>query len=352
MKKAFITGITGQDGSYLSELLLDKGYEVHGLVRRVALEDPVHRMSRIDSIKDNLILYPGDVSSYSRLLEVFDKVKPDECYHLAAQSFVHESFEDPFTTFSTNIWGTQHVLSALKQKSPDTKFYFAGSSEMFGKVEETPQKETTKFHPRSPYGVTKVTGFEITRNFREAYNIFALTGILFNHESPRRGFEFVTRKITSSLARMRAGLDNTCVLGNLDAKRDWGFAGDYVESMWLMLQADKPDDYVIATGTTHSISEFIQLAGDYAGLEIKNVDLHDLSREEADKEVKKLQANGSDNFIVQHPMFYRPAEVEILRGDASKAKRELGWESKVSFEELIKMMVKSDLENLSVKAGI
>ncbi len=341
-KKALITGITGQDGSYMTELLLEKDYEVHGIVRRVALEDPDKRLSRIKNHLGKIKLHPGDIVNYPRLVEIMDSVKPDEVYHLAAQSFVHESFEDAFTTFRTNIDGTLNVLSALKAKVPDARFYFAGSSEMFGKVEEIPQTEKTRFHPRSPYGVSKVTGYELTRNFRESYGLFCCSGILFNHESPKRGFEFVTRKITSGVAKIKAGKTNCIVLGNLDAKRDWGFAGDYVKAMWLMLQQDKPDDYVISTSETHSIKEFVEIAFDKAGLSYEIVDLHEMSFDEADAELEKLRRKDSI-YVVQHPMFYRPAEVDLLRGDYSKARTELGWKPELSFEKLVEMMVKCDI---------
>ncbi|KYK25723.1 GDP-mannose 4,6 dehydratase [Euryarchaeota archaeon SM23-78] len=344
-KRTLITGVTGQDGSYLAELLLEKGYEVHGLVRRVALEDPSHKFSRINHIKDDLYLHSGTLESYSRLIEIFENVKPDECYHLAAQSFVHESFDDGFSTLEINIKGTRHVLSALRHKVPDCKFYFAASSEMFGKVHEVPQKETTRFHPRSPYGVSKVDGFFITTNFRESYNIFACNGILFNHESPRRGFEFVTRKISSGVASIKNGKDNILLLGNLDAKRDWGFAGDYVRAMWLMLQQDKPDDYVIATGETHTVKEFVDLAFEYTGLDYELKDLHKLPEKKADERVRDLRNQKDKIFLVQHPTFFRPAEVDLLKGDASKANKELGWEPQVSFEELVAMMVEHDLKN-------
>jgi len=345
MVKALITGITGQDGSYLAELLLDKGYEVHGLIRRVALEDSYHRMGRIKHIKDDLKLHPGSLESYSRLIDIFENVKPDECYHLAAQSFVHESFEDSFSTYEINVKGTMHVLSALMQKAPECKFYFAASSEMFGKVEEVPQTEETRFHPRSPYGISKVSGFDLTRNAREAYNTFACSGILFNHESPRRGFEFITRKISSTISRIKRGTDNVLELGNLSAKRDWGFSGDYVEAMRMMLQQKKPDDFVIATGETHSVQEFVDLAFDFAGLKYTLVDLHEFSKEEADKQMIGLRKDKNHVFVVQHPSFFRPAEVDLLLGDATKAKNVLGWKSKVSFEELVRMMVENDLNN-------
>jgi len=253
MKRALITGITGQDGSYLAELLLKKGYEVHGIVRRVALEDPSHRLWRLRDVINKIILHPGSLESYASITKIVQTVKPNECYHLAAQSFVSYSFEDEFSTINTNINGTHYMLSAVKEWAPKCRFYFAGSSEMFGKVHETPQKETTPFHPRSPYGISKVAGFDLTRNYREAYDLFAVSGILFNHESPRRGFEFVTRKISYAVARIKAGFEKELRVGNLDAARDWGFAGDYVEAMWRMLQQPTADDYVIATGESHTV---------------------------------------------------------------------------------------------------
>ena len=343
MKRVLITGITGQDGSYLAEFLLEKGYEVHGLVRRVALEDPENRLGRIKHIKNRLVLHPGTLESYSRLIDVVEDSQPDEVYHLAAQSFVYESFEDSPSTFLTNVEGTLNILNALKRKAPASKFYFAGSSEMFGKVQEVPQTEDTAFHPRSPYGITKVTGFDLTRNFRESYGIFGCTGILFNHESPRRGREFVTRKITTGVASIYKGKNNLITLGNLDAKRDWGFAQDYVEAMWLMLQQENPDDYVIATGENHSIRDFLDLAFDSIDTSYDVVDLHNLGTEEANKEVEKLKMQ-KGTFVVQHPLFYRPAEVNELLGDAQKAKEKLGWSPKTNLEELVKMMVDNDLK--------
>ena len=319
MKRALITGITGQDGSYLAELLLSKGYEVHGIVRRVALEDPVHRLHRINHILDKIEIHAASLESYPSIFNVIEKIKPNECYHLAAQSFVADSFEDAFSTFNSNINGTLFILSAIKEKAPECKVYFAASSEMFGKVKETPQNENTPFHPRSPYGITKVAGFDLTRNYREAYGLFACSGILFNHESPRRGFEFVTRKITAGVSKIKLGLENKLRLGNLDAIRDWGFAGDYVKAMWLMLQQDEPDDYVIATNETHSVKEFVELAFVYAGLDWKN-------------------------HVVIDPIFCRPAEVHLLKGDYSKAKEKLGWSPEVKFNDLLKMMVEADLK--------
>ena len=321
-KKALITGITGQDGSYLAEHLLSLGYEVHGIVRRVALEDPTHHLWRLLPIADRLNFHSGTLESFPALYKIMREVQPDECYHLASQSFVSISFEDEFSTMQTNINGTHYLLAAIKDTSPECLFYFAGSSEMFGKVEETPQRETTRFHPRSVYGITKVAGFELTRNYREAYDLFTCTGILFNHESPRRGYEFVTRKISSTAARIKLGLEKELRLGNIDAKRDWGFSGEYVRMMHTMLQQDNPDDYVIGTGETHSVREFMQIV------------------------FEELKLNYED-YLVIDPRFYRPAEVEILVADPSKAREKLGWKPKVTFEELALSMVRSDYENLS-----
>jgi len=269
-KKALITGITGQDGSYLAEHLLNLGYEVHGLVRRVALEEPERRFGRIRHIVDRLILHPANLESYPSIFQMISRHKFDECYHLAAQSFVAESFSDGFGTMNTNINGTHYVLAALKELAPECRFYFAGSSEMFGKVVEVPQTEATPFRPRSPYGISKVAGFHLTMNYREAYGMFCCNGILFNHEGPRRGFEFVTRKITSSAAKIKLGLSKELRLGNLDARRDWGHAADYVEAMHLMLQQPEPGDYVVATGETHSVREFCELAFSYVGLDYRD----------------------------------------------------------------------------------
>ena len=320
-KKALITGITGQDGAYLSRLLLDKGYEVHGIVRRVALEDPEHRLWRLKPVLDKIKLHPGSLESYASLFDVVEKVKPCECYHLGAQSFVSYSFEDEFSTISTNINGTHYMLSAIKNRAPKCRFYFAASSEMFGQVREVPQKETTPFHPRSPYGISKVAGFELTRNYREAYGLFACNGILFNHESPYRGYEFVTRKISSGAAKIKAGFSKELFLGNLEAKRDWGFAGDYVEVMYLMLQQDKPDDYVVATGETHTVREFVELAFKYVGLSWKD-------------------------YVRVDETLFRPAEVHELRGDYTRARKVLKWKPKVDFEGLVKMMVDEDLKRV------
>lgn len=324
MKRALITGITGQDGSYLSELLLEKGYEVHGIVRRVALEDPAHRLWRLNPILDRITLHPATMESYASLFSAVEKVKPDECYHLAAQSFVSYSFEDAFSTINTNINGTLFMLSAIKEKAPDCRFYFAATSEMFGHAKQTPQNEDTPFYPRSPYGISKVAGFDLIRNYRESYGLFACSGILFNHESPRRGFEFVTRKITSTAARIKLGLADELRLGNLAAKRDWGYAGDYVQAMWLMLQQPEADDYVIATNETHSVEEFVELAFDTLGLNWRD-------------------------YVVVDKQFYRPAEVHLLKGDYSKGQRKFGWRPKITFTDLVKMMVDADLENLRRK---
>ncbi len=319
-KKALITGITGQDGSYLAEHLLSLGYEVHGIVRRVALEDPTHHLWRLLQISDRLNFHSGTLESFPALYKILRDVQPDECYHLAAQSFVSISFEDEFSTMQTNINGTHYLLAAIKDTSPECRFYFAGSSEMFGMVEETPQKETTRFHPRSVYGITKVAGFELTRNYREAYDLFTCTGILFNHESPRRGFEFVTRKISSTAARIKLGLEKELRLGNVDAKRDWGFSAEYVQMMHSMLQQDKPDDFVIGTGETHSVREFLQIV------------------------FEDLKLNYEDYLIIDK-RFFRPTEVEILVADSSKAKEQLGWNPKVTFRELALKMVRNDYDN-------
>ena len=321
MRKALITGITGQDGSYMAEFLLGKGYEVHGIVRRVALEDPEHRLWRIKHLLGRIKIHPASLESYASIFNIVEKVNPHECYHLAAQSFVSYSFEDEFSTINTNINGTHYILSAIKERAPKCKFYFAASSEMFGSVKKSPQNELTPFHPRSPYGISKVAGFELTRNYREAYKLFACNGICFNHESPRRGFEFVTRKISYAVASIKCGLSKELSLGNLKAKRDWGFAGDYVKAMWLMVQQDKPDDYVIATGETHSVREFVELAFSHVGLNWKK-------------------------HVVIDKHLYRPAEVNLLEGDFSKARRRLGWKPAVKFEDLVRIMVEADLKRV------
>jgi len=322
-RRALITGITGQDGSYLAELLLAKGYEVHGAVRRVALEDPEHRLARLRAVRDRIVLHPASMESFASVHQLVAKVLPDECYHLAAQSFVSYSFDDEFSTLNTNINGTHFLLSVVKNLAPKCRFYFAGSSEMFGKAEELPQTEKTRFHPRSSYGISKVCGFEMTRNYREAYGLHASTGILFNHESPRRGFEFVTRKITSGVARILAGQSRQLALGNLEARRDWGHAREYVEAMWLMLQQPEPDDYVVATGETRSVREFVELAFSHAGLDYRD-------------------------HVVSDPALFRPAEVNLLQGDAAKARQKLGWKPSVSFDALVREMVDADCLSLGV----
>lgn len=317
-KRALITGITGQDGSYLAEFLLSKGYEVHGIVRRVALEDPEHRTWRINHLRDRVKLHSASLESYSSLFNVIKKTEPTECYHLAAQSFVSYSFEDEFSTMNTNINGTHFLLSSIKEVVPKCKFYFAGSSEMFGASPTSPQSESTGFYPRSSYGISKLAGFHLARNYREAYGIFACNGILFNHESPRRGYEFVTRKITDVVARIKLGEDRKLPLGNLDAKRDWGFAGDYVVAMWQMLQQKEPDDFVVATGETHSVREFLEVSFGYVGLDWKK-------------------------YVVKDEQLFRPAEIYELKGDCKKAQKAFGWKPSVSFRELVHMMVDADI---------
>ena len=322
VKRALITGITGQDGSHLAEHLLDLGYEVHGIVRRVALEEPQQRLKRIMEIRDRIHLHAASLESYPSVFQILAKHDFHECYHLAAQSFVAESFSDGFSTMSVNVNGTHYVLEALHSLQPKCRFYFAGSSEMFGKVRETPQRESTPFHPRSPYGISKVAGYYLTMNYREAYGMYCCNGILFNHEGPRRGTEFVTRKITQGVARIKLGLADKVFLGNLEAKRDWGHAADYVRAMQRMLQQPEPDDYVVATGETHSVREFCDLAFGRVGLDYRD-------------------------YVVTDPIFYRPAEVDLLVGDSSKARRMLDWEPEHSFVDLVSEMVDSDLANLS-----
>ena len=318
-KVALITGITGQDGSYLAELLLKKKYKVHGIVRRVALEDKIHRLWRLKEIENKITLHTASMESYASFVKVIEKIKPNEIYHLAAQSYVSYSFEDEFSTINTNVNGTHFVLSAIKEFSPKSKFYFAGSSEMFGKVLETPQKENTPFRPRSPYGISKVTGYELTRNYREAYNLFCCSGILFNHESPRRGYEFVTRKISYAVARIKYGLQKELFLGNIKTKRDWGHAKDYVNAMWLMMQQKKPTDFVIATGKQFSVEQFAKLAFKVAGLNYRD-------------------------YIKIDKKLFRPAEVNTLKGNYGKAKKILKWKPKINFEDLVYDMVDSDLK--------
>lgn len=321
-KRALITGITGQDGSHLAELLLSKGYEVHGIVRRVALENPETRLDRIQHIRERLNLAPASLESLPSIFQVLSRTEFDEIYHLAAQSFVAESFADGFTTMNANISGTHYILAAVKELQPSARFYFAGSSEMFGKVREVPQTELTPFQPRSPYGISKVAGYYLTLNYREAYGLFCVSGILFNHEGPRRGQEFVTRKITSAVARIKHGVGRELPLGNLEARRDWGHAAEYVTAMHLMLQQDHPEDYVVATGETHTVREVCEIAFGEVGLDYRD-------------------------FVTSDPRYYRPAEVDVLCGDASKARRVLGWSPRISFKELIREMVAADMARVA-----
>jgi GDPmannose 4,6-dehydratase len=317
MKKALITGITGQDGSYLAEFLLEKGYKVLGMVRRTSTIN----FDRISHLQNDIELVQGDLLDQVSLIAILQEHHPDEVYNLAAQSFVPTSFEQPVLTGEFTALGVTRMLDAIRLVDRNIRFYQASSSEMFGKVRDVPQNENTPFYPRSPYGAAKVYGHWITINYRESYGLFACSGILFNHESPRRGMEFVTHKVTHSAARIKLGLANELRMGNLEAQRDWGYAGDYVEAMWLMLQQDEPDDYVIATGETHSVRELCEVAFGYLGLDYRK-------------------------YVVNDPKFYRPAEVDHLVGDASKARKVLGWEPRVSFEELIQMMVDADTKVL------
>jgi GDPmannose 4,6-dehydratase len=316
-KTALITGITGQDGSYLAELLLAKGYRVCGMVRRSSTEN----FQRIEHLRDKIQLHQGDLLDHTSLAKILEQTQPDEIYNLAAQSFVPTSWQQPVLTAEFTALGVTRLLDAMRQACPKARFYQASSSEMFGKVRETPQSETTPFYPRSPYGVAKVYGHYITVNYRESYGLFACSGILFNHESPRRGLEFVTRKITYGVARIKLGLDKEIRLGNLQAKRDWGFAGDYVRAMWLMLQQDQADDYVIGTGQTHSVEEFVRIAFDHVQLDWKK-------------------------HVIVDPQFYRPAEVDLLLANPAKAHRQMGWKPDLSFEQLVTRMVDEDLAGL------
>jgi GDPmannose 4,6-dehydratase len=318
MPRALITGVTGQDGSYLAEFLLDKGYEVVGVVRRTSH----HSYERIENLLDRIEIVAADLLDQHSLTVVLQDVRPDEVYNLAAQSFVPTSWQQPVLTGEFTALGVTRILEAIRLVHPTARFYQASSSEMFGKVTETPQRETTPFYPRSPYGVAKVYGHWITVNYRESYDLFAVSGILFNHESPRRGIEFVTRKVTDGVARIKLGLAKDLHLGNLDARRDWGYAGDYVEAMWLMLQQPEPQDYVVGMGETHSVRELVDIAFRHVGLDYRQ-------------------------YVVSDPRFHRPAEVELLLADPTKAHRELGWKPKVGFEQLVTMMVDADLERLS-----
>jgi len=314
-KRALITGITGQDGSYLAEVLLEKGYTVVGMVRRASKDN----FERIEHLLPRLVIKQADLLDQLSLIRVLEDSRPQEVYNLAAQSFVPTSWTQPVLTAEFTALGVTRLLDAIRLVDPGIRFYQASSSEMFGKVRETPQTERTPFHPRSPYGVAKVYGHDITVNYRESYGLFACSGILFNHESPRRGLEFVTRKVTDAAARIKHGLQRELRLGNLDARRDWGFAGDYVQAMWLMMQQEAPDDYVVATGESHSVNELVQHAFEYAGLDW-------------------------EKYVVIDPTFKRPAEVDVLLGDASKARERLGWEPKVHFPELVRMMAQADLD--------
>jgi GDPmannose 4,6-dehydratase len=324
VKKALITGITGQDGSYLAELLLAKGYEVHGIIRRASTfnTERIDHLYQDPHINDvQLFLHYSDISDSTSLIKLLYRIQPDEIYHLAAQSHVRVSFDIPEYTGDVTGLGTLRILEAIRETGVKAKFYQASSSEMYGKVQEVPQRETTPFYPRSPYGVAKVYAYWITVNYRESYGIFACNGILFNHESPRRGETFVTRKVTRAVAHIKAGLQDKLYLGNLDAKRDWGYAKEYVEAMWRMLQQDAPDDYVIATGETHAVREFVEEAFSYAGLDWRH-------------------------YVEIDPKYYRPSEVDLLVGDASKAKRDLGWEPKTTFKDLVNLMVDADMAAL------
>jgi len=333
-KIGLVTGITGQDGSYLAELLLEKGYKVYGLKRRTSTV----AFERIKHIQDSITLASGDMHDQGSLLEVVKRVEPDEIYNLAAQSFVPTSWEQPLLTGDVTALGVTRLLEAIRKTDPEIRFYQASSSEMFGKVQEIPQTEKTPFYPRSPYGVAKVYGHWITVNYRESYNMFCCSGILFNHESPRRGLEFVTRKITHGVAQIKLGLASEIRLGNLDAKRDWGYAGDYVRAMWLMLQQDKPDDYVVATGEPHSVREFADLAFKAVGIAVR--------WEGNGLEEKGVDAKTGKVLVCVDSRFFRPAEVHQLVGDATKARKTLGWEPEVSFAQLVEMMVQHDLKEL------
>ncbi|SMF92164.1 GDPmannose 4,6-dehydratase [Paenibacillus uliginis N3/975] len=320
MRKALITGVTGQDGSYLAEFLLEKGYEVYGLRRRTSTPN----YENVQHIKDKIKWISGDLIDLASLIEAVRISNPDEVYNLAAQSFVAASWPQPLATGQFTAIAVTNMLEAVRIMKPEARFYQASSSEMFGKVVETPQKETTPFYPRSPYGVAKLYGHWITVNYRESFNMFACSGILFNHESPRRGLEFVTRKVTDGVARIKLGLQNELRMGNLDSLRDWGFAGDYVKAMWLMLQQEEPDDYVISTGEMHTVKELLEVAFSYVGLDYRE-------------------------YVVIDPEFVRPAEVDLLLGDCSKAKEKLGWELEVGFKELIQMMVDEDLKRVKLQ---
>ncbi|MBE9109571.1 GDP-mannose 4,6-dehydratase [Nodosilinea sp. LEGE 07298] len=322
MKRALITGISGQDGSYLAELLLAKGYDVHGLVRRASIEDASRQLAKLGPLQEQITFHPAALENELSLYKLIAKVKPDECYHLAASSFVSYSFEEESSILTTNFSGTHFLLASLKEAVPDCRFFFAGSSEMFGTVDAAPQNEATPFNPRSIYGISKLASHHLVRNYRNQYGLFACTGILYNHESPRRDFKFVTRKITAQAARIKMGLDDTLYLGNLDALRDWGYAPDYVQGIWQMLQHDVPDDYVIASGVNHSVQEFVNCAFSHLGLDYRA-------------------------YVKVDPRFYRPAEEVPLRGDASKIRQILGWQPTKPFEAIVAEMVDHDLSLLT-----
>ena len=317
--KAIITGITGQDGSYLAELLLGKGYEVHGIVMRSELEDPDRSLRNIKGILGQVTLHPASIEAYPSMFKIVQRVMPDECYHLAAASFVSYSLDDEFAIFDTNVNGTHYILSILKEVAPECRFYFAGSSELFGRAVSSPQNEQTPFHPRSAYGITKATGYYLTCNYRDNYGLFACNGICYNHESPRRGYEFVTRKITRGAARIKLGLASELSLGNLDAQRDWGYSPDYVQAMWRMLQQEQPDDYVISTGVLHSVRELCEIAFAHLGLDYRE-------------------------HVRVEPRFFRPREAVPLVGDSTKARVNLDWKPEKEFREMVAEMVEADLE--------
>ena len=321
-KKALITGISGQDGSYLAELLVSRGCQVHGVVLRSDLDDAVRSLWRLSAVLEQLVLHPASIESYPSILHIVQQVQPDECYHLAAQSFVSYSFDEEFNTLNSNINGTHYLLSAIKEAAPHCRFFFAASSEMFGNAQSAPQDETTSFHPRSVYGITKATGFFLAANYREIHKIFACNGIMYNHESPRRGSQFVTRKITLGAARIALGLDHELRLGNLEATRDWGFAGDYVDAMWRMLQQDQPGDFVVATGQVHTVRQFCEIAFAHVGLDYRD-------------------------YVVVDPQFFRRTEPVPLVGNPSRARDILGWQPQTSFEKIVEMMVDEDRKSLS-----
>ena len=324
--KALITGIAGQDGSYLAELLLSKGYEVHGIVRRVALEDTEHKLRNIAHLRGRIVLHAGTLDNVLSLIKIIRDVQPDECYHLASSSFVSYSFDDEISILNNNVNSTHYLLAAIKEFTPHCRFYFAGSSEMFGTVDQSPQNETTPFNPRSIYGISKVAGYHLAKNYRTQYDLFTSMGILYNHESPRRGYEFVTRKIVSAAVKIKLGLQDHVQLGNLDAWRDWGYAPDYVQAMWLMLQAEAPGEYVIASGETHSVREFVETAFSIAGLDYQQ-------------------------YVRTDPQFFRPSEKVRLCGDPTRARTDLGWTATLTFKDIVRTMVESEMALQSCSKG-